>query len=159
MKKFALKNKCIMHIAYIIVFIGFVFYFAPNLFYFFFRTFSGNGWLVGIIVVAGIFDMKLAGTLAAIFGSIVLYQILLLSRREGASNRCPAGCKRPTKITGNCRRIPGTNESRCPYTCENYNTPNQYSANICYYDQDCDGCDYVDLIRKVRRYAAFYRFT
>ena len=159
MKKVALKDKCMMHTAYIIVFIAFVFYFAPNLFYFFFRTFRGNGWLVGIIVVAGIFDMKLAGMLAAIFGSIALYQLALVGIREGATNKCLIGCKKPTKITGNCRQISGTNEWSCPYKCNNIDTPNQYRDDTCYQDNDCFDCDYVNLARNIRRYAAFYRFT
>ena len=159
MKMVALKDKCIMHTAYIIVFIAFVFYFAPNLFYFFFRTFRGNGWLVGIIVVAGIFDMKLAGMLAAIFGSIALYQLALVGIREGATNKCLVGCKKPTKITGNCRQISGTNNWSCPYKCGNFDTPNQYRDDTCYQDKDCFGCDYVNLARNIRRYAAFFRFT
>ena len=158
MKKFALKDKCIMHTAYIIVFIAFVFYFAPNLFYFFFRTFSGNGLLVGIIVVAGIFDMKLAGMLAAIFGSIALYQLALIGIREGATNQCLTGCKRPTRVTGNCRQISGTNKLNCPYKCDNFNTPNQYRADTCYQDNDCRGCGFVELVRNAitRRFSAFY---
>lgn len=148
-----------MHTAYIIVFIAFVFYFAPNLFYFFFRTFRGNGWLVGFIVVVGIFDMKLAGTLAAIFGIIALYQLALVGIREGATNKCLTGCKKPTKITGNCRHISGTNNWLCPYKCGNFDTPNQYQSDKCYYDDDCSYCDYVTLAKKIRRYAAFFRFT
>jgi hypothetical protein len=158
MKKFALKDKCMMHTAYIIVFIAFVFYFAPNLFYFFFRTFRGNGLLVGFIVVVGIFDMKLAGMLAAIFGSIALYQLAVVGIREGATNKCLTGCKKPTNITGNCRQIADTNEWSCPYKCDNIGTPNQYSdqSGTCYYDRDCLGCDYIDIESKVRQYAAFF---